>query len=353
VHEHDHAVVVGIRRYGDSVNPSKWIRDLEGPDNDAQAIAAWLRKPDGGGLPDENVRVVSSAEAPDPFPPGGAAPQQYAVEAALTDVAFLPPSGFRDEEEGRTYAGRRLYVYVAGHGFAKRVDETALITAEALERRPLNVLITSWLDWYHQAAHFKELVLWVDTCASNVPVAYLKGCDLTVSTGSSIGSARRFYVYAAELNKQAVENKMADGKWHGVFTYALLQGLEGGVAGKVTSESLRDYLRNNMKSFMRPEQRVNAVSQEPAFGPVDPMDFGVEGTTRAFAVTLRFPDRLKGKKATVSVDASTVLAETELAGPEWKLELEAGAYVAFVPDSGEFGAFAVTGDNTGAIDAIQ
>jgi hypothetical protein len=70
-------------------------------------------------------------------------------------------------------------------------------------------------------------------------------------------------------------------------------------------------------------------------------------------VTLRFPQEHAGKRATVSASASTPLEETVLQGTEWKLELEPGAYVAYLPETGQFGAFAVSGDSTGAIDPIQ
>jgi uncharacterized caspase-like protein len=351
VNENDHALVVGISRYLGGSEKGNWVPDLRGPDKDAAAIADWLRRPDGGGLDHDNVHVVRSSDFPDPFPNGAAAPQQYAIEAALTEIAFLPTNSYN--EGGQNYAGRRLYIYVSGHGFAKSVDEAALITAEAVKQRPLNVLITSWLDWFYRAAHFKEFVLWVDTCLSNAPTPYLKACDLNASTGSGIERGRRFFAYAAGFNKQAVERDF-DGEWHGVFTYALLQGLNGAVSGDVTSESLRDYLRNNMKSFMEDKQRVIAVSQEPLFGPVDPMTFGVPGERKTFPVKLRFPKDQVGKQATVSVSASEpVVADTVLKKRVWQLKLEPGAYVAYLPESGKLGPFAVTGDNTGAIEPIQ
>jgi hypothetical protein len=48
VNIHDRAIVVGISRYADANANPPWIRDLKGPDLDAQEIAAWLRQPSGG-----------------------------------------------------------------------------------------------------------------------------------------------------------------------------------------------------------------------------------------------------------------------------------------------------------------
>ena len=61
VHPHDHAVVIGIRRYADV--EAGWITTLKGPGNDAAAVASWLRDPAGGGLADDNVREMVSTEA--------------------------------------------------------------------------------------------------------------------------------------------------------------------------------------------------------------------------------------------------------------------------------------------------
>ena len=78
------AVVVGIRRDPDAdADATRWITNLNGPDNDALAVAEWLRSPGGGGLPQDNVRVVCSRDFPDPFPgPDKVGPQQRAVEDA-------------------------------------------------------------------------------------------------------------------------------------------------------------------------------------------------------------------------------------------------------------------------------
>src|SRR5215218_1007394 len=115
----DRAVVVGIRRYPDAdADATRWISNLNGPDNDALAVAEWLRSPGGGGLPKDNVRVIASRDFPDPFPHRReAGPQQRAVEDALADLADLPIV------LGNQYAGRRLYVYVSGHGHAKERNQ--------------------------------------------------------------------------------------------------------------------------------------------------------------------------------------------------------------------------------------
>lgn len=333
---HDRAVVIGIRRYWDAA--AGWITNLNGPDNDADAVAQWLRRADGGGLPHDNVHVVRSADLPDPFPDRSAAgPQQWAVEQALDNLANLESTAF----EGQ-YAGRRLYVYASGHGYAKQRDEAALVTAEALRVRPMNVLVSSWLDWLWNAARFKEYVLWVDTCATRTPLAFLKPCDRNPEFRANASNGKLFTAFAAGFDKRAVENQMPDGKWHGVFTHALLQGLAGGARTPVTTSSLRDYLINTMASFMRTEQRANAqIAKEPSFGRTDELVFGtVSRSTIPF--TLRFSDQWLGRRVTIGVGSNKPLAaQTVLQHHDWMLDLEPGIYVLWAPDHGDFLPFTV------------
>jgi uncharacterized caspase-like protein len=340
VNVHDRAVVIGIRRYADA-GPDGWITNLNGPDNDADAVAAWLRQADGGALPAQNITTVRSADLPDPFPDADSVgPHQRAVENALNDVAELPSTAF----EGQ-YAGRRLYVYVSGHGYAKQRDEAAIVTAEAKRARPLNVLVSSWVDWLWNAGRFQEYVLWVDTCATRAPLAYLKPCDRSPEQSPNAAGGRLFTAFAAGFDKVAVENQMPNGQWHSVFTYALLTGLNGGATTPITTSSLRDYLTNAMSSFMREDQLSNRrVAKEPAFGRTDELVFGQRVQQATFAVTLRFPPSWVARRVTVSVSSTMPMVDqTVLARPEWRVQLPAGVYVVFAPDHGEFHPFAVSG----------
>jgi hypothetical protein len=346
MNEHDRAVVIGIRRYPDATAPSKWITNLNGPDNDAAKVAEWLRQEDRGGLPHDNVRVVRSADFPEPFD-DQVGPQQLAIHGALNDVARLPTTAF----EGQ-YTGRRLYIYVSGHGYAKMRNEAALVTAEADKDRPANILITSWLNWFWNAARFKEFVLWADCCATRAPVAVFTPCDRTPVNALNASEGRTFSAFAAKFDRLAVERQMdEDGEWHGVFTWALLKGLDGAAApnGVVTSESLRNYLTNNMSTFMRDDQRNNPmVAKEPDFGDVDPMTFRVIAAPQKslFSIVLRFPPACIGKLVTIVTSASRPPeASTTLQQTDWKLNLGAASYAASVRELSFVSAFTITGES--------
>lgn len=346
MNQHDRAVVIGIRRYPDATAPSKWITNLNGPDNDAAKVAEWLRQPDRGGLPHDNVRVVRSADFPEPFD-DQVGPQLRAIQDELNNVAKLPPTAF----EGQ-YTGRRLYIYVSGHGYAKMRNEAALVTAEAEKDRPVNILITSWLEWFWKAARFKEFVLWTDCCATRTPVAVFTPCDRIPVNALNAADGRVFSAFAAKFDRLAVERQMdEDGQWHGVFTWALLKGLDGAAArnGVVTSESLRDYLTNNMSTFMRDDQRNNPmVAKEPDFGEVDPMTFRVIAApqTSLFPIVLRFPPACIGKLVNIITSASRPPEKsTTLQQADWRLDLPAASYAAFVPELPFVSAFTITGES--------
>jgi hypothetical protein len=330
---HDHAVVIAVRRYADVA--AGWVTQLEGPDNDAAAVADWLTDPQGGGLDPGNVtRVVASGADPS----GRPAPDQRGVIEALDRIAQLP----KDAYDGQ-YAGRRLYVHVSGHGWAREPDEAAVVTAEATLANPVNVLVTSWTRWMHKAAPFQELVLWADTCATRTPLKLLQGCVLPEAVSPNLAQVKLFEGFAAPLGYRAVENTMPDGRCHGAFTYALLEGLRG-APRPVTSTSLRDYLHNAMKGFLSPDQRRRkTVAQEPAFGRTDPIVFATEGAP-AFAVTLRFAPEHVGRRVFVGTGRqATPRAETVLAAPEWTVQLPAGFWGAFVDGTPVSKGFEVTG----------
>lgn len=328
---HDHALVFGIGRYIGTA--AGWPTDLRGPDNDAAAVAAWLSRADGGGLPPENVRVVCSADAPNPFQDGRGEPDQEQVVKAFKEIAQLPKE-YLDEDK-RQYAGRRLYVYVSGHGWATRSRQAVLVTAEAVKERPVNVDITSWTDQLTEAAQFQQIVLWADSCATRTRPTLLQGTPIAnglLPRGHpNAPFVRVFESFAAGIGLRAVEHQMPDGNWHGAFTYALLRGLEGEAPTPVTSDSLTDYLRNAMKQFQSPEdQQRGVVAHEPSFGRRDPMTFAAPAR-QTVPVTITFAPSCLGQQARVARDrnaaavAATVVAETA-----WEVSLEPGFYAVLV-----------------------
>src|SRR2546428_4903355 len=66
----DHyAVIVGVSLYPTLGEPPDASADLKGPENDADAVCAWLKS--AGGVPDANIKLVKSS-AFMPFNPAAA-----------------------------------------------------------------------------------------------------------------------------------------------------------------------------------------------------------------------------------------------------------------------------------------
>jgi hypothetical protein len=335
VNDHDWAVVISISDYEGASAQPPWISKLKGPDNDAAAIAEWLTSPEGGGLPADHVLQV-----PSPFPPGASGiPKQLEIVEAFNKLAELPTNTYNQR------SGRRLYIYVSGHGLAATRHDAAVVTAEATFEDAMNVLITSEVDWFWEAARFEEYILWADTCSTTAsPAIRLHACERRTERRADRAQGKLVIIFAAGLNYTAVENEL-EGDWHGVFTHALLKGLEGAAGTPVTTEALRKYLFNSMKRFMTDAQRRNPqVAKEPWFEDSAELEFAVPAAPQSFTATIRFPPECVGKQVTISVNASSPLvADETLAAEEWRPELPVGAYAVYVPELGLQAPFQVTG----------
>jgi hypothetical protein len=111
--------VVGITDYptlGDPPPPA-----LHASDKDAQAIVQWLVDPAGGGLDPTHVREIRTSM----FPPGsGPAPARAETLKAFN---WLHTIASENAKNGRRFKiGRRLYIYMSGHGFSPGEYQAAL-----------------------------------------------------------------------------------------------------------------------------------------------------------------------------------------------------------------------------------
>lgn len=325
----DRAIVVGIGRYPGYSIPPRPLAELKGPENDANAVHVWLTDPQGGGLSPGNARLIlSSVKSPDPFPDQASwGPQEWVVRQALADLNNLPRTF-----EGQ-YTGRRLYVYVSGHGFSRARKQGALLTADGDPGRCLHVFVSDWVDCLYNAARFKEYVLWMDCCMTRDLLTTPQLCDLRLAFSPDLDQGLAFSAFSARFPKRAVENKMPNGEWHGAFTYALLSYLRRATAsaGEVTTRGLRDYLFSGMKSFMHRDDLADPeVSKEPDFGYDDQfvlVPAGQQPTASPEPLfTLRFPGAALGRKASITKDLRTEVAAIVLDQAEWQVALHPGLY---------------------------
>jgi hypothetical protein len=244
----DRAVVVGITKYPE-------LGDLDGPENDAREFHGWLIDPDGGAVPDDpNVDLILSSDYPPAADPLDAEPTTQAVERAFAALV-----GLGMKNAGR--AGRRLYIFMAGHGFAPSLEAAALLMANAARGRTgYHISGQPYADWFRQAAFFDEVVLFMDCCRENYPRAPLRPPPFEAM--SAAHPARYVYGLATEWS-QAARERPWNGTVRGVFSRTLVSGLRSAhdSQGSITGASLEAYVFNAIKADGPDGEQV----QEPKF----------------------------------------------------------------------------------------
>lgn len=247
----DEAIVVGIGRYERFSSDGTGPNNLNGAVADAVDVAEWLVNVAGA-----RVRLITSAgtQTITPVPLGRAAgdvwasPMQRPADSDLRCAfrSFLQPAG----GAGGNRVARRLYVYMAGHGFMPKPGSRCLVLADALGVTDVpNFTATAWIDWFAMQYYFDELVLWMDCCAiQTFDYEPMLPSLQRVNPRGQGDMARVFTAFAARGARASYEGPIGpNGEVRGLFTSALLRGLQGAAAtptGEVTSESLRSYLLN-------------------------------------------------------------------------------------------------------------
>ncbi len=300
LNEQDHAVVVGISRYPELRGPGS-NGDLRGPVNDVEDVLAWLQDPRGGAVPEANIRRIVSPATPEVWTAAEALPTSVKIDDAVRQIADLSIK-YRDQGS----SGRRLYIYVSGHGFAPNPREACLYTANCTDNFGDNVVVTSWLEWFQDAGNFRELVLWMDCCMDRSTTAMPNKFRYTLRPSVQAAPTSTFIALAAPRPLRAVEGAIADdaGRVHGLFTWTLLEGLRGAAAdanGRVTGRSLGDWLRNATGAHMSPGDRNDDfVAKEPEIPAEEPaIIFGRGLPARRYPVELAFPGHALGAAAKI------------------------------------------------------
>lgn len=253
MNERDYGIVVGIDQY-------PGLGSLEGAQRDAESFACWLADPDGGGLPEGNVRMILTRQFHPPPP-------------TCTDQANPNTQRFYSEVSGllmdaagnlRPFPiGRRLYLYFSGHGFlgASNWEEAALYVANASHSLPEHIPGTREADAMKSSAAFAEIVLVMDCCRDVTLTGRIYESRLCLPPNVAGGAAvRTCYAYAVRRGFQAQERQI-NGDVQGVFTHVLLEALRrtpGDRNGQVTGQAVKDYIHNRW-----PDMVSNDVSTGP------------------------------------------------------------------------------------------
>jgi len=339
----DYAIVVGISHYPGLSQPGMSF-DLLGPDRDADAIYEWLLAPGLGGLKKENVWLIKTG-VPLATEPVDAAPTPKNISNAFTQLFRRGKDQFGNF---KLPLGRRLYIYGAGHGFRAATNKPALLTADAMPELLWNSYAHAWVEFFRGAGFFQEYAVWIDCCMNPFTTVVAEQLPNKLAGGAQ-GIA---FTAIAAMDRSALEAEMSDGQTHGVFTWTLLQGLNGKAAekGEITGESLRKFLYNAMADNLPKEVReASNVDVKPAVETDLGIVFrtGVPDPTQEVTLKLDAPDgtdvRIWGGQP------HTVVKTATLAGKQSKVSLDRGLYVAEIAQLGFRQGFEVTGSGDIAV----
>ncbi len=306
----DHAVIVGIRTY-----PA--IRPLKGPCWDAGEFAKWLVGRDKGAVPKDNIKCLTTEDFDDP---------ENTNHPNASEVHELFKEFVNRGVMGGDPIGRRLYIYMAGHGFSERSDMTsaALYGAEADPPFAPNIAGTAYARWFRYNAVFDEIVLVMDCCRTTSPTIKITPPPLPETNGSPRRTdVRTFHAYAVPDGQPARE-KQVNGKWRGIFTSALLDGLERAVpneSGEIRGKQVADYVHQAVRDTQPPEIEVN-----------DRRDvvFSVNRSPELVAAAIRLEPFQPGLTAVILRDRDQEVARDTPNDAVFEVMLPAGFYKAVV-----------------------
>ena len=318
----DRAVVVGIQAYP-RFGPGGTAAALQSPIRNAQAVASWLRSTGGVSTCD---LIVDSEDAAGGLPE----PTKARIEEAFHRLAR---EAQEQKEKGHgELIGRRLYVYMSGHGWSPGVQQSCLFAANASSSETFNVHATGWLRWFQDAAHFREHVLWMDCCMDRFSSFPPGSIDKPLVPGRSTPGPS-FVAFAAQRPLKAAEVlNPVTGLPDGAFTWALLDGLEGAAAdpnGRVTGRSLADWLRQSVLARLPEAARSDFdIAKEPEIAAESSdLIFARETPVRRYEVVVD-ADRMPASGELVVYAGSPLREEcrARCAGAPVRLSLAPGLY---------------------------
>lgn len=239
----DHAIIVGINRYRTGI-----AAPLMGAVNDAKLFHEWATSPEGGGLNPANAKLILSPND-GPFVPS---PSRDEIE---TEIREFYERGFLTGQP----VGRRLYLFMAGHGIAPPDgNDCSLITANSYANPYWVVQGGFTADRIRKQPFFEEVVLFMACCRDVDGSTQSNGLP---GVGQPLPNSKYLHGMAVKWAKRAIEKQLPDpfGRavpplWQSVFAHALIKGLISAVDdnGQVTSFSLKNFVRKQVQALLPP-----------------------------------------------------------------------------------------------------
>ena len=266
----DFAIVIGLTRY-------PHISNLQGPENDAQAFIEWLRSPNGGDIIEKTDKKGLVAPADQRIFQVLSSDANYGANGPLSEEIDERIRNLREAVELYSEDNprpRRLYIFMAGHGLSWKVDNAALLAANAdykSDRRNRHIPGQRILEWFRDAALFREIVLLMDCCRDDyAQSSVIENFDWTPVYSTWKDNVKYFIGFAARSGAAARERPLPQNgdPQHGLFTYSLLDGLRNAgrdAQGRLMGTALKFYVEAKMRELTQStgEGAITYIREEP------------------------------------------------------------------------------------------
>lgn len=269
--QRDWALLVGIDGYP-TLNGADGPGDLSGAIGDMEDFARFLT---GNFLvnPEQIIRVQS----PHPDTPPNVPVSEYRLNVARQSI--------RDKYDelrrsGPNWRQRRMYMFMAGHGFIPNDDTNrAIILAESTNDFISHFIAQEAIAAFTGSKMFEEVVLFMDCCAIrsfNVR-PHISDWNLGAPPEPGLPETKVFKAFAAAGNQPTRECALrGSGEYRGLFTQFLLRALSGDHEGKVTTASLKRSFEQAGDTFKGILSDVFFLQGDEVFVPHCPADPGFE-----------------------------------------------------------------------------
>lgn len=247
-----HALIIGI----DDYPPASGQEPLKSAAKDARRMAAWLSKHGWA----QHVSLLCAPHIPE----RGERPATRAdIRAALKELEMAGGQAGPDD---------RLYLYYAGHGIGY-FDDQLLLLPQDTRVGAYGESAIPWpkLELWLRTTGFRTQLCFLDTCRHEDEQLgeWLLSAQLPFDRLKPVPTdAAQYVLYATGHGKRAFEADDA-----GVFTHALLEGLEGAAKASIAYEAgervvrldaLREYLEREVPQRTQHRQKCVVGGQIPS-----------------------------------------------------------------------------------------
>jgi hypothetical protein len=247
---------------------------------------------------------------------------------------------------GRT--GRRLYIFLAGHGCSPGLDlygleESALFMANAGSGYwGYHIPGRYYALWFIASAFFDEVILLMDCCRDQYSQLRIATPPWDPIPQARAYRVKRLYGFATKWSRKSREKVIDGGEVRGLFSWALLEGLQRGARdeqGRITGRSLKGFVYNLLPKLLSPDQY-----QEPTFEGDEDIVFAEGIPAELTKVCINF-GQLDENAVVELIGPSRQPLDQHLPkdGP-WEVNLGKGLYKLYMPGINRKEFFEVIGE---------